>query len=97
MILISTLRKMIARDPLARVRQLTIKAHTVRMSTYSVDVGERVEYFATDRQVGERQYAEFEILRACNLDASTLIVVRDVLANDAAKAQGFDFLASSTV
>lgn len=91
MILISTIRKMLQRNPAATVIQMTVSAHTVTLPGGSVAVPARVEYFATDRQAGEAQYREADTLRSLGLNAADLVRICDVPANVAALAQGFDY------
>ncbi len=92
MILISTLRKMIAKNPEARVIRVTVKPYTANLGSAVVDIPGSVDYFATDRQAGEAFVRNAEQIRGLGANPAELNRMEDVPANEAAKAQGFDFL-----
>lgn len=91
MILISTLRKMIKKDPAATVVQVTVKPHQAKIGVNTFEFPGQREFFATDRQAGHFQIEHAEIMRSYGVDPANLISVCDVPANEAAKVQGFDF------
>lgn len=93
MILIGTLRKMIQKDPAARVARVGIKAFYATLPDGSqMEFKGSVAYFLTDRQANDAVIRNAEIIRTMGGNPALLSFMDYVPANDAAKAQGFDFL-----
>lgn len=91
MILISTIRKLLAYNPKATVCRLTIATHTLHVDHQCVTVPETVDYFATERAANAEWMRRADIMRLCGIDPAVLCSMVDVPANEAAKALGFDF------
>lgn len=93
MILISTLRKMIQKDPTAVVARVVIKAFYATLPDgSSLEFKGTVEYFATERQANDAFIRNAETIKAMGGNPTHHNFMDYVPANDAAKAQGFDYL-----
>lgn len=93
MILISTLRKMIQKDPNAQVARVVIKAFYATLPDGSqLEFKGTTDYFVTDRQANDAVIRNAETIKAMGGNPALLNYMDYVPANEAAKAQGFDFL-----